>query len=147
MTVLTESKQFRKAFLGFLLSAHQGNNGWNIDRDGKDITIQAGNLGDFTADTSRHNTRPARSGGPVSYQEASSSDTGMDSSQGEGMQLDNIRRGAQNGERTSYSPDQCFLPWNISSPRELDRPRTCARRSWILTHTYKPEKPLLTLIS
>lgn len=117
MTVISDSSQFRKAFLGFLLCAHQHaerNGNWKMARDRTDILTKAANLGNMTGGGRRSNTRPERGGGPVSYREPGSSDSSRPSSQGSPMQMDTMRRAAQNGERASYSPNQCFLPWKMS---------------------------------
>ncbi|POS73591.1 hypothetical protein DHEL01_v208009 [Diaporthe helianthi] len=118
MTVMSDSSQFRKAFLGFLLCAHQHaekNGDWKMARDLRtNILTKAANLGSMKSGAGRSNTRPERGGGPVSYREPSSSDSSQPSSQGSPMQMDTMRRAAQNGEKTSYSPDQCFLPLKMS---------------------------------
>lgn len=122
MTVISDSKLYRKAFLGFLLCAHQraeGDTRWETARDRTNILTKAGNLGSLTGRAGRFNPRPVRSSKQVLYQEPSSSDIG--SSQGSDMQIDAMRRAAQKGEKTSYSHDQCFPPWEVSRPRELER--------------------------
>ncbi|KAK2609500.1 hypothetical protein N8I77_002997 [Diaporthe amygdali] len=108
MTVISDSSQFRKAFLGFLLCAHQHaekNGNWKVARDRTDILTKAANLGSMTGGGRRSNTRPERGGGPVSYREPSSSDSSRPSSQGSPMQMDTMRRAAQNapadGRKTS----------------------------------------------
>lgn len=150
MTIITDSRQYRKAFLRFLLCAHEHaeeRDTWERARNRTKILTTAATLGHMsTGGAGRSNTRAARADGPASYRQPGSSD--FDSSQGSPMQMDSMRRAAQKGERTSYSPGQCFIPWKMSRRRELERSGPALGvLGYTHTHTYSPEKPVLTLIS
>lgn len=132
MTVVTDSTQLRKAFLGFLLCAHlheDRNDSWQKARDGSDILTKASTLGNNTAGVGagRLNKRPERAGAAKrTYAERDSQSSSQSSSQG--MQ-DAARRAAKTCEKTPYPPGQYFLPWKMSRHGRASALRTCARRS------------------
>ena len=108
MTVVTDSKQLRKAFLGFLLCAHlheDGNDSWQKARDGVDILAKASSLSRMAAGSgagpSSSSSRPTR-GPKRTYTERDSQSSSQPSSQG---MYDAVRKAAQTGEKTSYPPD------------------------------------------
>lgn len=140
MTVVTDSSQLRKAFLGFLLCAHLGkdnDDSWHNDTAGTDILIDPEDLPEMGPDGEPGTrTQPARDRGKKRKNEDRGS-PGDDDNRQSSYNPQSSSRDRGITAREAAPPGEKNIPTHLIKALSPESVRTCARRTPECMHTHK----------